>query len=464
MRSTLLLLAAFQTKPAAAPEVRVDARIELVSIVFRLAGHSEFNQESSDSPYAREVKERFGRFAGHPAVERAADLRKERGVSFDAVPSLAVHLVDAESFAERVPFDAPPARLDARWSAEEARAFVGLLRAFSRESGFPEFFAAHAGLYRKTEERLRALLAARLDVGWFDAFFGAKPGATFRVIPGLLFGGCNYGVGVRLPDGREEVLPSIGCWKWDGEGVPLFGEEVLPTVVHEFSHSYANPLVDLHAEALERSGERIFPTVSAVMRPQAYGTWRAVLYESLVRASVVRYLTAHEGKGAAAKEVDEDGKRGFAWVGDLAALLAEYERDRKAYPDLDAFAPRLVAFFEALAERSEKVAADAPKVVRTTPAGGASGIPADLGSIVVEFDRPMQTGGYAVTGGGEEFPEIDRSRAAGFDDSGKIFTLPVKLRPGRRYRFGLNGASHRGFQSREGVPLVPLDVTFATAE
>ena len=84
-------------------DVRVDPRVELMSTIFRLAGNSEYNQPSSKSPYADAVDAHFGAFRQHGAVAMARELRQTRGVSFDAVMSLAVHLTDADTLAELGP-------------------------------------------------------------------------------------------------------------------------------------------------------------------------------------------------------------------------------------------------------------------------------------------------------------------------------------------------------------------------
>src|SRR5262245_30230743 len=63
---------------------RVDPRVELFAIVFRLAGNPEYNDPASASPYAEAIETWFGPFREHPAVVTAARLRAERGVGYDA--------------------------------------------------------------------------------------------------------------------------------------------------------------------------------------------------------------------------------------------------------------------------------------------------------------------------------------------------------------------------------------------
>ena len=66
-------------------EAAVDPRVELMSIIFRLAGNPEYNMPNSQSPYADDVAAHFGPFRDHPVVKLARKLRQEHGVSYDAV-------------------------------------------------------------------------------------------------------------------------------------------------------------------------------------------------------------------------------------------------------------------------------------------------------------------------------------------------------------------------------------------
>ncbi len=90
-------------------------------------------------------------------------------------------------------------------------------------------------------------------------FLGARPQASFTVVLGLLNGGCCYGPHYRLPDGKEELYCVLGVWKTDDDGLPIFEADMLETVVHEFCHSYANEIVDRHADELKAAGEKLFP-------------------------------------------------------------------------------------------------------------------------------------------------------------------------------------------------------------
>jgi hypothetical protein len=441
---------------------RVDPRVELMCIIFRLAGNNEYNQPSSKSPYSDEVEAHFDKHRNHAVIQTARNLRKARGVSYDAVMSMAVHIQDTVGLKEKVPFDKSPPNLDQRWRLDEAREFLEQARDFVKATGFNEFFAAHQKLYAAAAERMASKLNERALLKWFDKFFGSRPGAEFGAIVGMLNGGCCYGSSLRHLDGREQISPVLGVWQFDDDGIPVINDGIIGTAVHEFCHSYTNPLADKYAEQLAPAGKRIFPHCAAAMRGQAYGSWQTVMRESLVRVCVVRYMRATSGALAASKEIKRQHGRGFKWMGALSMLVEEYEADRERYKTFDAFMPRVVEFFNEHAKEYAESPSPAPKVVSMTPPNGATDVDPNLKEIKVVFDRPMIDENWAVVGGGPHFPEI--TGQVHYDKECKVFTMPVRLKPGWSYQFWLNRGKFNSFQSKEGVPLESVAVTFETRD
>ncbi len=76
---------------AARITVEADPRVELIGIVFRLAGNPEFNEGVLRS-YVKDIERHFGDFDDHPAVRLATKLRSTRKMSCDGPMSLAVHI------------------------------------------------------------------------------------------------------------------------------------------------------------------------------------------------------------------------------------------------------------------------------------------------------------------------------------------------------------------------------------
>ena len=451
-----------------AVRVAVDPRVELMSIIFRLAGNPEYGGGRVKS-YVDDVEEHFGEFRNHAVVKLARRLRGTRGVSYDAVMCMAVHLSDAYEVGEKVPFDPLPKSFDKRWTVDDARKFLDSARQFVKDAKFEEFIEEHRPIYETAESRMTAVLKEHGHLKWFDEFFGSRPGASFTLALGMLNGGACYGPHCDAPDGTQELYCVLGVWLTDDGGLPRFNSEVLETVVHEFCHSYTNPIVDRYEDELRSAGEKIFPHVARAMKSQAYGTWKTLMYESLVRACTVRYTLEYEGQAAAEAVIRAQEQRQFAWTRELSDLLGEYDADRGRYPTLEAFSGRIAEFFDAYAGRlpdlpEQPSGSDAtpPSVVSIAPADGATEVDPGLTEIKVTFDRPMQDGSWSMVGGGPNFPEI--TGRCGYDSSKKVWTVPVKLKPNWEYSYRLNWGKFQSFQSREGVPLEPVQVTFETGK
>jgi len=332
--------------------VMVDPRIELVSLIFHLAGNPEYGRSRVDG-YGEDIETYFESFKDHAVIRKAKTLRKTRGVSFDAPMSLAVYCTDAKKLEERVPFDKSPDGLDRRWPLKGAREFLRAAREFAKESRFQEFIAAHQPLYETAESRMKALLAEEAHPEWFGKFFGTRTQASFTVVLGMQNGGSCYGPHCRLPDGKEELYCILGVWETDSEGMPVFNAGMLGTVVHEFCHSYANPIIEQHTKELQAAGAKIFPQVASAMKRQAYGNWQTMMYESLVRACTARYIRCYQGEEPYQTAIRYERNNSFLWIEGLSGLLGEYEGQRDIYPTLDVFVPRIVAFFDEYAKEQK---------------------------------------------------------------------------------------------------------------
>ncbi len=360
--------AAAPVSQPATPAIRVlvDPRVELLSLVFRLAGKREYSTCKVPA-YVKDVDEQFGEFRSHPVVRLAKCLPDGHCIGYDAVMSMAVHITDTESLQERVPFDPFPKTLDGRWKTATARLFLEQLRDFVRVSDFNAVIRAHQPLYAETASRVQSLLKTSAHLEWFESFFGPRKGSRFVLAVGLLNGGGNYGASCRDANG-EELYCILGVWFADAQGMPYFDRMYLPVIIHEFTHTYANPVVDAHLPALRSAGEILYPYVARQMEAQAYGAWETMMRESLVRACVLRYQLKYE-RGWGALQMLDERLRSFLWIDGLFQRLAEYEADRAKYPTLDTFMPRVVDFFD---EYAAKFAAEQKAKSGTKPAGGTS--------------------------------------------------------------------------------------------
>src|SRR4051812_30984575 len=86
----------------------VDKRVELLSIVFRLAGNQEYNSDFFKK-YVGDINNHFAPYSKHPLILFARELAQEKSIGFDAVMAMAIHLQQPPllepivSFHDRLP-------------------------------------------------------------------------------------------------------------------------------------------------------------------------------------------------------------------------------------------------------------------------------------------------------------------------------------------------------------------------
>jgi uncharacterized protein DUF4932 len=297
--------------------VAVDPRVELLSVLCRIAGVPPYQQ--STTPYARAVDAHFAPYARDPAVEATRALARQHGISHDAPVELAAYLDG--SLRPTRPLHPLPLGLDARWKRLDLDTYLAAVRRFAAVSRFDSFFRSQSGYHRAVERSLSRYLAGRRVVDWFDATFGRRRSASYRVVPGLLTGGFGFGTVAQRRSGRLDVAPVVFLESPDARGVPHPTPVSLEYLVHELAHSYVNPLFDAQPGRMRASALPVFRRVEAAMRAQAYTSYPIMVDESVVRAITVLFLRDRATDGDVRRSLDKQRELSFFWTGALVEAL-----------------------------------------------------------------------------------------------------------------------------------------------
>jgi len=437
---------------------KVDRRIELASIVVRLAGYDEY-QQNVQKKYASDVDVYFQKFRDHPVVALARRLREENGIGFDAVPSLAVHL--GHDLDPKFPFtDSAP---DKRWGGKNAAEFAALLKKFAADTHSDAFFDAHTEFYKTVESRMQEVVD-KIDLKWYRTFYGEMPNGTFNLYIGLLNGGMNFGPKVIFPDKHEELYAVIGAWQADESGLPVFTDNFLPIIIHEFNHSFVNHVFDENIALFRSYGPDIYTPVADKMRSQAYADWQTTLAESLVRAAVCRYLYDHQKVEQLKNEFAEQESRGFLWIDDLFILMGAFESDRARYPTFRSYMPHIAGYLKEVSaqmpDRLDQYDSHSPKIAAVeTFKNGDQDVDPNIKEITFVFDRPLSGQGRSINESdhsGDSFPVKEGFRYS--PDKMKV-AIEVDLKPDTEYGFTLTGLA---FKTRDGFSLKNYTIRFRT--
>ena len=212
---------------------RVDIRFELVSLIFRLAGFTEYN--ARQTAYQNRIGPAFNEFSLHPAVEFARNLH-----GFDAPLLFAVHLVysdDGFALAD----ETGSLVSDWRWTERAASEFAVLVNDFYRDSYFADFFHSeeNESYFVEWSDRLYTQLISALDKEWF-AQFGLEPDRlTIMLAPShSFFGRETMGLSAVRQCQQGEMNVYVFFQRHSTYSLPFFYERS----VYFFSLAIANPL------------------------------------------------------------------------------------------------------------------------------------------------------------------------------------------------------------------------------
>ncbi|MFK7783223.1 DUF4932 domain-containing protein [Psychroserpens sp.] len=362
----LIILSACSEKKTILNEPKVDRRVELLSIVFRLADSPEYCQNLFPK-YVENIENHFGKFKSHDLIQYVKNELREDGIGFSSVMSMAIHITEPPKINPIVvPFSNKS--LEESWRQESAEKFLKLLNGFYTDADCETFFNNNKELYKTASSRFKNVYQ-NIDLKWYQDFYGAKPKGEFRIINGLGNGGANYGPKIMHPNGNEVVYAIMGTWSVDSLGMPKYEmKDYFPTILHEFNHSFVNHIVEKYRSELQESGTIIFDKVKDEMNKQAYGNWKTMYDEALVRAIVIKYMKDHNfDKKAIEIELNEQLSSSFLWTDELVKELERYDKNRDRYPTLESFMPELVIFFNETASEIDilKKNFEAKKILNT---------------------------------------------------------------------------------------------------
>jgi hypothetical protein len=384
---------------------------------------------------------------------------------------------DVNNLDEIVPLNSLQSPLASNWTVGDARDFLKRARCFVHETNFQKFMDEHQSLYQTSVDRLLKIIEQEKCSEWLDKFYGKQPQTNLHVVLGMQTGRNSYGSAISISGKEKRIYSILGVDMADNTGAATFLNGISVTLVHEFSHSFINPLVDRYADQLQPAGEKMFAHVDDAMQKMHYGDWKIMLYESLVRACGMRHLmTMYDQKSIEIRQ-DSEEKRGFYWIGKLTTLLGEYEAQRDKYSDFESFFPIIVSFLkscagrvaeeiQAVKERTDSrlkaLAVKSPKIVATFPQNDAQNVEPNLKEIKIVFDRRMKPTFSVLTRGVDMAEAPKATGKCGFDSTRTVFSWSVQLVPNTTYEFSLNNLWTYGFISEKEDTLVPTRIKFMT--
>jgi len=216
----------------------VDERFELISVIFRLAGNWEYNigagsldnleypltkeqyEEHSKceftNDYQLEVVERFNQYSKHEAVLYA----KNSGLGFSDPFLFSVHIQKENN--KFVLINDISSMFNWMWNDGMAREFLPLLNKFYTDTNYAEFYNSHIPYFEELSQKFYDNYYHTVNFDWYSKYVDVS---KLHCILSPSNTAANYAATVN-----DTLIYSM---------VRLSSDSV---VIHEFNHSFANPL------------------------------------------------------------------------------------------------------------------------------------------------------------------------------------------------------------------------------
>lgn len=226
---------------------------------------------------------------------------------------------------------------DSLEAAKQAGLFLSALNRFYQKLSFDEYYRSAKPLYEKALNEIKAALPATGSIAAMESFY-LKNFNGYILVPSLTIpSGMAFGVKTQLDRNIKvyNVFGPFAVQHFDNKDSLNLGyndpKHILELSIHEFGHSFVNPVADRLPDPLLNSKVKLFLPIQKAMDDQGYPGWRICLTEHFVRAGEV-IIARRMGRIAAADD-----------------LLKHYVEDRKFI-----YLPKIIPVLEAYTKKAEQ--------------------------------------------------------------------------------------------------------------
>jgi hypothetical protein len=324
--------------------IMIDPRMELLAVVQHFTTWAEDHHTNLNFNYVNEVENYFSSASQHPAIKKCQELIN-KGFTYDAPVNFMLFHNYPPELTRLAPYSG---YLKGRAQGEShLNDFAEKLRDFSVATDFMSFYDSHKTFYDKMLTLVFNSLGNTNYIELIEDYYGVTK-YKYIIVPTSLFDRGAYGPRVDLPEGQYvyNVPGPISLY----DGIPTFGKEsdFKHTLLHEFSHSFVNPVTEKNIDQVNQSSE-LFEPIEEQMKEQAYSSWYICVNEHLVRINVIRMRIINEGESIKDDLMEYERSQGFIYITQLDTLMQSYESNRIKYQKYEDFYPEIIKLFNTLA-------------------------------------------------------------------------------------------------------------------
>jgi len=215
---------------------------------------------------------------------------------------------------------------------KNAEIFLDGLNIFSEEIEFDNYLTSSKVYYNKAIKEIEDMLPDNSFVEEMESFY-RKKFDKYVLVPSLTIPkGMGFGIKNTSNGKIFSIFGALDFQEFEDVKSLKMGfanqEKLRELSVHEFGHSFVNPVVAKLPDSLFLQTEHLFEPMKSAMSDQGYNTWKVCVYEHFVRAGEI-IIAEKIGKKRSANKLFKDyhEKRQFKYLPEIIVELRRYDKD-----------------------------------------------------------------------------------------------------------------------------------------
>jgi len=340
MKNLFLLLFVFLSNLTFAQvEVKVDNRIEAVSIFYAMAiGRDSLDIKPTPSIYLKDFDAYFKPYKNHKSLNWYRNL--EKWVAPD-VSTLGLYLTENYPFKLKIPYT------EHYLQSSKVEDYITHLNSFYKDCKVSKFINGHQKLYKKTSLFVLDTIIKSDVLKETQKFFKTETNDKFIIYIDLLNNHTSNSIEIKeYKNCRQFKLAYLSSENSNSANeesikfVPAFN-----VVIHECSHLFVSDFISSNYNRLYNIKNKFLIKTNGKILTES--RWQDELDEMLVRVCVAKILGNKYGSESEQSEI-ENQSRGYLHFKGLHQFITEKIEKNPNYNSFKDFYPDLVLFLENL--------------------------------------------------------------------------------------------------------------------
>ncbi|KFC19522.1 DUF4932 domain-containing protein [Chryseobacterium sp. FH1] len=320
--------------------VKIDSRIEAITIFYTLATRDTLDRKPTSSTYYKDFNSYFEKYKNHKSLNWYRNL--DTWDSYD-LSIIGLFLTNEYPFKLEIPYSGYQLR------STDMTTFLANFNEFYKDCNVGNFIKTHKREYAKITSFAEKSIFESNVLTDVEKFYNKPSDGEILIYVDILNNLGNNSIEINDEKFKGKKIFKLAYLQDDNiiqnnetevKFIPLSN-----VVIHEISHLYLNDFIPKYRERLSKK-KNVFLTTAKneVLKEKV---WENELDELIVRVCVSKILGQKFGLEMELKEVENQSKH-YKYFKELNLFFNNYTKNRNKYKDISEFYPEIVDFIENL--------------------------------------------------------------------------------------------------------------------